>query len=199
MYSAYYACKSGDGDPSLFIDESAAYWIGDSQAAGSSTQGHLLYALTEYMGQKYESTPKGSQSDINTRVLDLFNQAKSHIALTNSCSASPTSHVKMRNIVDELVPLLAVPLLRALFYYVSTREAAKIKAYAVSVLPLFSTCSKSIFLELKGDLIDGDPFFVDKDRVFSRIQSMYDCLGELTWHHTVLLDLKHFPNSFASL
>lgn len=179
MYSALSACKSGEGDPSLFVDEAAAYWIGDSQDTGSSTQGHLLYSMTEFIGQKYEALSKEAQSDINTRVIDLFNQAKSHLTLTNSCSTSPTSHLKLRNIIDELIPLMAVPLLRGLYYYLSIRDAVKTKVYALSVLPLFSTCSKSAFTELKGDLIDSDDIGdVRKELVFSKIQGMYDCLGK---------------------
>eukprot|EP00804_Cyclotella_cryptica_P018112 CCRYP_005898-RB/>CCRYP_005898-RB protein AED:0.02 eAED:0.02 QI:1433/1/1/1/0.93/0.88/17/82/2547 len=186
MYSAYNSCKSTlitngrrleGGEASLFIDEAAAYWIGDSQETGSSSQGHLLYALTEFLGEKFEDIPQGSQSSINTRIIDLINQAKSHISITKSCSTSPTSHSELRNIIEELVPLMAVPLLRGLFYYLSIRDSTKTKLYALSVLPLFSTCSKSTFLELKSDLIDSYVVDVEKDYVFSRIQSMYDCLG----------------------
>jgi hypothetical protein len=182
LYAAQTACKSGQGDPSLFIDEAAAYWIGDSQETGSSTEGHLLYALTEYLGQKYETSVKDSQSDINSRIIDQFNQAKAHMTLTQSCSASPLSHLKLKGIVDELITLMVVPLLQGLFYYLSIRDAVKTKVFALSVLPLFSTCSNSAYMELKGDLIDGDTTDVNKERVFSRIQSMYDCLGKF---HTI--------------
>ncbi|KAL7522638.1 hypothetical protein ACHAWX_007338 [Stephanocyclus meneghinianus] len=186
LYSAYISCKSTlltngrhleEGDASLLIDEAAAYWIGDSQEMGSSSQGHLLYALTEFIGEKFEDIPQGSQSSINSRIIDLINQAKSHISITKSCSTSPTSHLELRNIIEELVPLMAVPLLRGLFYYLSIRDATKTKLYALSVLPLFSTCSKSTFLELKSDLIDSNLIDVEKDYIFSRIRSMYDCLG----------------------
>lgn len=137
-----------------------------------------MYALTEFLAQKYESLSKDAQSDTNTRILDLFNQAKSHLTLTNSCSSSPTDHLKLRAIIDELIPLMAVPLLRGLFYYLSIRDAVKIKVYALSVLPLFSTCSKSSYMELKGQLIDNDDVGeVNKELIFSKIQSMYDCLG----------------------
>ena len=162
----------------MLIDEAAAYWIGDSQEMGSSSQGHLLYALTEFIGEKFEDIPQGFQSSINSRIIDLINQAKSHISITKSCSTSPTSHLELRNIIEELVPLMAVPLLRGLFYYLSIRDATKTKLYALSVLPLFSTCSKSTFLELESDLIDSNLIDVEKDYIFSRIRSMYDCLGK---------------------
>lgn len=137
----------------------------------------MLYALTEFVGQKFEKIPQGSQSDINTRVLDLLNQAKSLMTLTSNCSTSSTAHLKLRSLVDELIPLLSVPLLRGLFYYLSVRDAVQIKMYALSVLPFFSTCSESIFMELKGDLIDGDATGINNEYVFKQIRSMYDCLG----------------------
>jgi hypothetical protein len=137
-----------------------------------------MYALTEYVSQKYESIPKGSQSEINTRIIDLFNEAKSHITLTRRCSESPTSHIKLRSIVDEMISCMTVPLLRGLFYYLSVRDDIKTKLYAASVLPLFSICSKSTYMELKEDLIDSDVIDVSNDYVFSRIRSMYNCLGE---------------------
>lgn len=182
MNAAYIACKSpsspsNPGDPSLLIDEAAAFWIGDSQDTGSSTQGHLLYALTEFVGEKYEDIPAGSQSTINTRVIDLFNQAKTHITMTKSCTSSPTSHMKMRSILEELIPLMAAPLLRGLFYYLSIRDTVKVRMYAVSVLPLFSTCSKSTYQELKSELIDNGGIDVDKDYIFSLIKELYDCIG----------------------
>ena len=180
LYSAHNACRSGEGDPSLLIDEAAAYWIGDSQDTGSSTEGHLLYALTEFIGQKYETTSQDSQSDINTRILDLFNRAKSLLIFTKSCTASPSAHLALRNFIDDLIPLMAVPLLRGLYYYLSIRDSVKTRVYALSVLPLFSTCSKSAFMELKDDLIESDDVGdVNKELVFSKIKSMYDCLGEL--------------------
>ena len=192
LHSAYKACKSSfltdgrtiDGrritqnsDASLFIDEAAAYWIGDNQSTGSSSKGNLLYALTEFIGEKFEDIPSGSQSWINTRVIDLLNQAKNHIAISKSCSTSKDSHLKIRSIVDEIIPMMAVTLLRCLFYYLSIGNAAMTKLYAVSVLPLFSACSPSTFLELKTDLIDLGTDGIKKEYIFSKIQNMYDCLG----------------------
>jgi len=193
LHSAYDACKLSlltdertmDGrllqnrDPSLLIDEAAAYWIGDNQATGSSSEGHLLYALTEKIGVQFEKIPAGAESTINSKIIDLFNQAKNHITISRGCSTSADSHLKLKGIVDELIPLMAVPLLRNLFYYLHENDPVRSKVYAVAVLPLFSACSPSTYLELKDMLIDHDVFEIQKDYIRSRIQSLYTCL-ELT-------------------
>ena len=99
LHSAHAACNrpsfveeesTGDGGPSqdddsgLYIDEAAAYWIGDDQAATGSSKGHLLYALTESIGSQFEDIPEGAESEINTKIIDLFNQVSA--ALFVFCS-----------------------------------------------------------------------------------------------------------------
>ncbi len=190
--------RSTDDDPSLFIDEAAAYWMGDNQDTGSSLQGHLLYALTEFIADKFETPsdsessikPSDSESSINLKVIDLFNKAKNHIAISRDCSTSEKSHLKLKGIVDELIPLMAVPLLRCLLYHLSKNELTMVKVYATAVLPLFSACASATYRELKSLLIDGTPFVdypypsdlssvkIKKDYVISQIQSMYSCLGK---------------------
>jgi hypothetical protein len=95
--------RSTDDDPSLFIDEVAAYWMGDNQDTGSSSQGNLLYALIELIADKFESPsnsessikPFDSESSINLKVIDLFNKAKNHIAISRDCSTSEKPHLKL--------------------------------------------------------------------------------------------------------
>lgn len=220
LHSAHGACKLSyladgrniDGrqmqtrDPALLIDEAAAYWIGDNQAAAGSAEGHLLYALTESIGSKFEDIADGSESEINTKVIDLFNkvsvfysinsherktethsiiffmfatQAKSHIAISRDCSTSSESHLKLKEYVDELMPLMAIPLIRNLLYYLNTDNPAMVQVYAVAVLPLFSACSPSTYKELKTMLIDHIMLeVIQKEYVYSKIQSLYSCLGK---------------------
>lgn len=191
LHSAYEACKSSvlsedrsiDGrqlvEPQVaarFIDEAAAYWIGDGQATGSSSRGHLLYALTEIISEEYGEN-SSSQSTINTRIIDLLQQAKSHIAISRSCTTSTDSHLKLRSIIDEIIPLMAVPLLRALLHAMKQDDAERVKLYAIAVLPLFAKCNPSTYSELKSDLIDNTLLSTEKNYVYSRIVSLYDCLG----------------------
>jgi len=191
LHSAYEACKSSilsadrsvDGrqlvEPQVaarFIDEAAAYWIGDGQSTGSSSKGHLLYALTEIISEEYGER-SNSQSTINTRIIDLLQQAKNHIAISRSCTTSTDSHLKLRNIIDEIIPLMAVPLLRSLLHAMKQNDAERVKLYAIAVLPLFAKCNPSTYLELKNDLIDNTLLSTEKNYVYSRIITLYDCLG----------------------
>ncbi len=191
LHSAYEACKSSvlsedrsvDGrqlvEPRVaarFVDEAAAYWIGDGQATGSSSRGHLLYALTEIISEEYGETSV-SQSTINTRIIDLLQQAKNHIAISRSCTTSTDSHLKLRSIIDEIIPLMAVPLLRALLHAMKQDDTERVKLYAIAVLPLFAKCNPSTYSELKNDLIDNTLLSTEKNYVYSRIISLYDCLG----------------------
>lgn len=191
LHSAYEACKSSvlseggrvDGRQLLeprvaarFIDEAAAYWIGDGQSTGSSSRGHLLYALTEIISEEYGERAI-SQSTINTRIIDLLQQAKNHIAISRSCTTSTDSHLRLRNIIDEIIPLMAVPLLRALLHAMKQDDTERVKLYAIAVLPLFAKCNPSTYSELKSDLIDNTLLSTEKDYVYSRIISLYDCLG----------------------
>ena len=191
LHAAYGACKMSylaDGrttegrllqnnDPSLMVDEAAAYCIGDNQATGSSSKGHLLYALTESIAQQFEKTATGSESKVNSQIIDLFNKAKNHIAISRGCTTSEDSHLKLKGVVDELIPLMAVPLLRSLLYYLSQDDILMVKVYATAVLPLFSVCHPSTYRELKNDLIDHDPYEIQKEYIYSKITSMYSCLG----------------------
>jgi hypothetical protein len=52
-----------------------------------------------------------------------------------------------------------------------------VKVYATAVLPLFSVCHPSTYRELKNDLIDHDPYEIQKEYIYSKITSMYSCLG----------------------
>ena len=191
LHSAYEACKSSvlseersvngrqlseSQVAARFIDEAAAYWIGDGQATGSSSRGHLIYALTETISEDYGES-SSAQSSINTRIVDLLQQAKNHIAISRSCTTSSGSHLKLRSIIDEIVPIMAVPLLRSLLRAMQRDDTERVRMYAIAVLPLFAKCNPSTYLELKNDLIDNTLLSTQKNYVYSRIISLYDCMG----------------------
>jgi hypothetical protein len=190
LHEAYRACQQSslpeerklqinrNSDSSLFIDEAAAYWIGDNQDTGSSSDGHLLYALTEFIGEKFEDIPSGSESEVNVRIIDLFNKAKNHLAISRGCSTGVDSHVTLMSFIDELIPLMVVPLLRCLLYYLNENDLVLTRVYATAALPLFSACSPSTYNELKDQLINHDALGVNKGYIYTKIQSMYSCLGK---------------------
>ena len=88
------------------------------------------------------------------------------------------SHLQLKEVVDELIPLMAVPLLRCLLYYISIDDPILVKVYAVAFLPLFSACAPSVYNELKSELIDNNVIEIQKKYIYSKIQSMYNCLGK---------------------
>lgn len=203
LHSSYRSCQqlvlpeyrnlqdSQNGDPSIFIDEAAAYWIGDNQDTGSSSDGHLLYALTEFIGDKFEDIPSGSESELNMRIIDLFNQAKNHLAISRGCSAGKDSHLTLKTFIDELIPLMVVPLIRCLLYYLHEDNFAMVKVYATAALPLFSACAPSTYNELKDELINHDAIGFNKQDIYSKIQRLYSCLGKFTRH-------QHVPSNNSS-
>lgn len=190
LHASYQACRQSSSsvdrhlqnsqlnDPSLFIDEAAAFWIGDNQDTGSSSGGHLLYALTEFIGEKFEDTSSESESEVNMQIIDLFNKAKNHISISRGCLAGEDSHVTLLNFIDELIPLMVVPLLRCLLFYLHENDLVLARVYATAALPLFSACSPSTYNELKDQLINHDAIGVNKESMYYKIQSLYSCLGE---------------------
>ena len=203
LHAAHASCKNAgltdgrtidsrnlqDGGPALYLDEAAAYWIGDNQDTGSSRNGHLLYAFTELTGEKFEDRPSGVESSINTQIVDLFNKAKNHISISRGCSTSEGSHLKLKGIIDEIIPLMAVPLLRGLFYYMDNDDPVMVKVLAIAVLPMFSACAPATYYELKDELIDHDIGFIQKDFIYSKIQSLYSCLGKSSEWRTIGISL----------
>ena len=106
-------------------------------------------------------------------------KAKNHIAISRGCTTSSDSHLKLKGLTDKLISLMAVPLLRNLLFHLSTDDPVMVQVYAVAVLPLFSACSRSTYLELKSMLIDHVMLEVNqKEYIYSKIQSMYSCLGK---------------------
>jgi hypothetical protein len=169
----------------------------DNQDTVSPSQGHLLYALTEVIADKLEMPldselfikPFNSESSINLKVVGLFNKVKNHIAISRDCSISQKSYLKLKVIVDKLIPLMVVPLLHRLLYYLSIKKLTTVKVYETTVLPLFLACTSATYHKLKSILIDGTPSVdypdpsdlylvkIKKDYVVLQIQSMYSCLG----------------------
>ncbi|KAG7374724.1 low iron-inducible periplasmic protein [Nitzschia inconspicua] len=106
------------------MDVAVAYWIGDGQRAGDSTNGHLLYALAESYGEKF-GVDEGGQSRTNTNILRLFNEAKNEVSLPNACSDSKTTYAKLRRIVNRIIPQMAIPLIQGLILNLRSNDRGK--------------------------------------------------------------------------
>ncbi|KAL3922673.1 MAG: hypothetical protein SGILL_002079, partial [Bacillariaceae sp.] len=94
LHETVQACKNKqlrDEDGVHSMDVAVAYWIGDGQVAGDATNGHLLYALAEDFGERF-NVDDGGQTRTNSNVLRLFNEAKNEVSLPNACSDSRTTY-----------------------------------------------------------------------------------------------------------
>lgn len=166
-----------DDDGVHSMDEAVAYYIGDGQQTGDS-KGHSLYALAEYMGELFEQD-EADQTRVNRIIMKLFNQAKLEVSFASACINNPSTHVRLREIVNKIVSQMAVPLLQKLIYSLRKNDRDRVKLYAQSVVPLIAGCSDSTFSFLRDRLIlEGNIFnAIDVDDIIEKLQSAYSCLG----------------------
>eukprot|EP00593_Proboscia_inermis_P010055 CAMPEP_0171325306 /NCGR_PEP_ID=MMETSP0816-20121228/116730_1 /TAXON_ID=420281 /ORGANISM="Proboscia inermis, Strain CCAP1064/1" /LENGTH=763 /DNA_ID=CAMNT_0011824461 /DNA_START=15 /DNA_END=2304 /DNA_ORIENTATION=- len=167
---------SSSGALAQAIDEAAAFWIGDSQQTGNSRTGHLLYALTEKIGESFGQDTNG-QVLVNTNILKLLNNAKSTVTFVNACGPRSNTHLVLRVIVDKIIIQMTIPLIQNLLYNLKVYDAGRVKLYALSVVPLIAGCNPSSYSYLKAILIDGEYHARDFSDVVKALQSSYSCLG----------------------
>jgi len=168
-----------DNDGGVFaLDEAVSYWIGDSQQTGEGNQGHLLYALTERIGE-YFGQGKGStgQAVVNTKILRLFNEAKNEIVLADACTVKSDTDLRLRRIADKITRQMTIPLVQSLIHNMVINDKERVKLYAISFVPLIAGCSPSTFIYLKQKLILGEYIVAEFDEIMERLQPVYGCLG----------------------
>jgi Low iron-inducible periplasmic protein len=158
------------------MDVAVAYWIGDGQIAGDSTNGHLLYALAESYGEKF-NVEEGGQSRANTNILRLFNEAKNEVSLPNACSESKTTYTRLRRIVNQIIPQMAIPLIQGLILSLRSNDRERVKIFSHAYVPLVAGCSPSLFESLKEKLLSMNYNVVDVEEIIDLIRKSYPCLG----------------------
>merc|ERR1740124_687038 len=182
LYSSVRMCKetrntiNNDEGGLRALDVAIAYWIGDSQVTGSADKGHLLYAFTEGMGEMYGQDSTG-QTNVNRRMLDLFNQAKDQITFTNACTLKTNSHVKLKHIVDDIVSVMSIPLLRSLIKALYENDKDRVKLYAVSVIPMVAGCDETSYESLRDILIENEYDVSKFNHVIGLITNAFPCMG----------------------
>lgn len=179
LYQTLDNCKNkrlADDDGIHSIDEAVAYWIGDSQQAGSGEQGHVLYALAERTGELFGQEQNG-QSRTNRNIIRLFNQAKVEISFPDACIANPYTHERLREVLTKIISLMTVPLIQSLIYNLERNDRDRVQIYAYSVVPLFAGCDPATFDFLNEQLIGMKYNAIDVDEIITRLQSGYSCLG----------------------
>lgn len=176
LYAAVSNCKANIHDGNVHVlDEAAAFYIGDDQLTGFASTGNLLYALAEDMGARFNQDSSG-QSEVNRRVLGLLNSAKDQVTFVNACRPNTSTHVKLKHIADELVSVMAIPLLQSLIHNMYLNNQAKVKLYATSIVPLLAGCNPKTYEKLRELLIDNDYKEVLFNAVMELLQSTYPCL-----------------------
>jgi hypothetical protein len=158
------------------MDVAVAYWIGDGQIAGDAENGHLLYALSERFGEKF-NMDNGGQSRTNSNIVRLFNEAKNEVSLPNACSESRTTYTRLRRIVNQIIPQMAVPLIQGLILNLRANDRERVKIYSHAFLPLVAGCSPSLYEALKGKLLNMSYNVVDAESIIDLIRKSYQCLG----------------------
>jgi hypothetical protein len=180
MHETLQACKNKqlrDDSGVHSMDAAVAYWIGDGQIAGDSENGHLLYALSEKFGETF-NIDNGGQSRTNTNILRLFNEAKNEVSLPNACSESQATYIRLRGIVNRLIPQMAIPLIQGLIISLRANDRERMKIYSHAFVPLVAGCSLSLFDSLKEKLLLNTNFnVVDVEPIIDLIRQSYDCLG----------------------
>jgi hypothetical protein len=179
LYKALKNCKNKeirDEDGVHSMDVAVAYWIGDGQIAGNGDRGHLMYALSERMGELF-NMDTGGQSRTNTNILKLFNQAKHEISLPSACSESPASYIRLSRIANRIMSLMAIPLIQGLIHNLRSNDKDRVKLYAHAVIPLVAGCSPSAFSFLKDKLINLNYNVIEVEELVQDVRRIYPCLG----------------------
>lgn len=172
-------CKKqliADADGIHSIDEAVAYWIGDGQVFGNGTKGHLLYALSERMGEIFGIDENG-QSRTNTNILRLFNQARLELSFPSACSESPNTYPRLRQIVRRIISQMTIPLLQSLIHNLRENDRNRVKLYAQAFAPLVVACSPTLYSFLQDKLINLTYNVIEVETIIAKIRISYDCLG----------------------
>lgn len=172
-------CEDGsfqNGNGVEYIDQSAAYWIGSAQLTGNSSNGHLLYRLTEEVGKLFGQGLDG-QTQNNRRVLQLFTEASMLLSFSDGCEGN-TAAFQLRTIVNKIVAQMTVPLIQHLIFNLQANDTNRISLYGHAVVPLIAGCNVGTYNYLRERLINSH--FLSKytlNETIKHLQSTYACLG----------------------
>ncbi len=168
--------KLRDDDGVHSIDEAVAYWIGSGQQTGSGEKGHLMYALTERMAEKFGQDVNG-QAKANYSILRLFKQAAIQLALPSACVANVDTTVKgLRSVINKLISKMLIPQIQGLIASLKQNDKPRARIFSHAFVPFTAACNKSTFEFLKLKLITGQFNVVEVDEIIRRIESTYSCL-----------------------
>mmetsp|Transcript_15084 Transcript_15084/g.22013 ORF Transcript_15084/g.22013 Transcript_15084/m.22013 type:complete len:790 (-) Transcript_15084:522-2891(-) len=160
------------------IDEFIAYWIGEGQTAGSSTQGYALYALTQQAGQLFNTLNPTGEAKANTNIKLLYeNKARTALAASDTCTEESDTVEQLWHINNSLLSQMYVPLLQMLIHNMVQGDVKRVRMYALAVVPQFAQCRPSVYRRLKSALLEKDYDGSKRNDILTDLQSLYSCLG----------------------
>eukprot|EP00565_Helicotheca_tamesis_P000614 CAMPEP_0185728082 /NCGR_PEP_ID=MMETSP1171-20130828/3562_1 /TAXON_ID=374046 /ORGANISM="Helicotheca tamensis, Strain CCMP826" /LENGTH=779 /DNA_ID=CAMNT_0028396751 /DNA_START=147 /DNA_END=2486 /DNA_ORIENTATION=- len=159
------------------IDEFMAYWIGEGQKPGDS-RGYALYALTQQAGELFGTLNPTGEAAANTNIKQIYeNEARASLSTKDACDPGSDTVESLWYVNHSMLSQMYVPLLQMLIHNMLQGDVARVKLYAISVIPQVAQCRPSTYRRLKDALIDKDYDTGKKNDVLNDLQSVYGCLG----------------------
>lgn len=173
------------------FDEFIAFWIGTGQKAGSSTDGHGLYAWAQEIGEQFRGTSMSSQEvNANYQLKLFYQQGAQVLSFANACSKQ--SDLNMENdradrskrdssvqqlwiISNKIISYMFVPLFQSLVKAITDEDRDRVALYSNALVPQLSQCRPSVFQELKNLLLGGNVDFNQKEKLFINLSEAFEC------------------------
>ncbi|CBN77422.1 conserved unknown protein [Ectocarpus siliculosus] len=195
LYDAVGDCENGDlsandGGPHAW-DEGWAFYTGslEGTAVGGTGDGQMLYALAEKRCENFGTCTGDSDgsdttgvSAINSELLGLWEDGKANL-LAEQCTQASA-------VIDQIVPLMAVPLIQGLLRYTyladpaigtgGDKEAAELWAFSASILPWISACDAAVGTTVRDNTELGSasaPMADGYAAIKTQLETVYSCMG----------------------
>ncbi|CAN0397378.1 unnamed protein product, partial [Ectocarpus fasciculatus] len=195
LYDAVNDCENGDlsandGGPHAW-DEGWAFYTGslEGTAAGGSGDGQMIYALAEKRCENFGTCSGDTDGDdttgtsaINSELLTLWEAGKANLVAGECTQASA--------VIDEILPLMAVPLIQGLLRYTyladpaigtgGDKEAAELWAFSAAILPWISACNAAVGTAVRDNTELGStsaPMADGYATIKGQLETVYSCMG----------------------
>ncbi|CAN0089212.1 unnamed protein product, partial [Ectocarpus sp. 12 AP-2014] len=195
LYDAVGDCEIGDlsandGGPHAW-DEGWAFYAGslEGTAVGGSGDGQMIYALAEKRCENFGTCTGDSDgsdatgvSAINSELLTLWETGQANL-LAGECTEASA-------VIDEILPLMAVPLIQGLLRYTyladpaigtgGDKEAAELWAFSAAILPWISACNAAVGTAVRDNTELGGasaPMADGYAAIKAELESVYSCMG----------------------
>jgi hypothetical protein len=160
-----------------YIDQAAAFWVGQDQVRGDTSTGYMLYNLAQTVGERFNQDNEGSEVKINRDVMELFVGLQAKIQ-KQECQGIE-GYINMRKEVQLLIKYSNVVLVQMLLHRVeedNARKADLVEMYALAIIPQIATCDQNAYDILLRNVVTESIETEAKTNIIKAIQSVYSCL-----------------------